>query len=131
MRYALFLLVLPLLRAAPCLAERKLDRTVIIVSADQRDAANAAAVAIAGRNAADTFSVPVIKGNGKKVTHYIAAWQMDAKLQAAFEKAFATQISSQKCEVIKTQDARKTMTDKGAKPVKADDIEEEDKNPKK
>ena len=77
-------------------------KTLLIVTAAQRDAANAAAVAVAGPYAADTFSVPYQMGQGQpaKPTHYVACWDMPDVQIAEFRKAMASQIGGKSVEAI-------------------------------
>lgn len=75
-------------------------RALLIVTAVQRDAANAVAVQVAGPYAADTFSVPYQMGQGQqaKPTHYVACWAMPDMQIDAFRKAMASQISGKSVE---------------------------------
>lgn len=77
-------------------------RTLLIVTAAQREAANAAAVQVAGPYAADTFSVPYQMGQVQtpKPTHYVACWEMPDVQVSAFRKAMAAEISGKSVEAI-------------------------------
>ena len=79
----------------------KRTRILLIVTAAQRDAANAVAVQVAGPYAADTFSVPYQLGKAQtpKPTHYVACWPMTDKQLGAFKKAMAAKIASKSVEV--------------------------------
>jgi hypothetical protein len=57
-------------------------KTLLIVPASKRKAANATCVAMFGRRGANTFSVGVHLGESKEVTHYVACWDIpDRKLE--------------------------------------------------
>lgn len=80
----------------------KRTRTLLIVTAAQREAANAAAVQIAGPYAADTFSVPYQMGQGQaaKPTHYVACWSMPDGQLAAFKKTMAAKMAGKTVQVV-------------------------------
>lgn len=75
-------------------------RTLFIVTAVQRDAANAVAVQVAGPYAADTFSVPCHKGQSKIPTHYAACWSIPLATLNEFRKLMAAQISGKSVSVF-------------------------------
>jgi len=80
---------------------RTRTRTLLIVTAAQREAANAVAVQVAGPYAQNTFSVPYYAGQvqSAKPTHYVACWPMTDKQLGAFKKAMAAKIASKSVEV--------------------------------
>ena len=82
------------------MSTRKRTRTLLIVTAAQRDAANAVAVQVAGPYAADTFSVPYQLGQGQaaKPTHYVACWDMPDVQVSEFRKLMAAEISGKGVE---------------------------------
>lgn len=84
------------------MSTRKRTRTLLIVTAAQRDAANAVAVQVAGPYAADTFSVPYQMGQGQaaKPTHYVACWDMPDVQVSEFRKRMAAEISRKSVEAI-------------------------------
>lgn len=75
-------------------------RTLLIVTAVQRDAANAVAVQVAGPYAANTFSVPYYLGpvQTPKPTHYVACWDMPDIQVSEFRRLMASQISGKSVE---------------------------------
>ena len=88
------------------MSTRKRTRTLLIVTAAQREAANAVAVQVAGPYAADTFSVPYQMGQGQaaKPTHYVACWDLPVVQVSAFRKAMAAEISRKSVEAITIAD---------------------------
>lgn len=84
------------------MSTRKRTRTLLIVTAAQRDAANAVAVQVAGPYAADTFSVPYYQGKlqAAKPTHYVACWDMPDVQVSEFRKLMAAEISGKGVEVV-------------------------------
>lgn len=81
---------------------RTRTRTLLIVTAAQRDAANAVAVQVAGPYAALTFDVPYQMGKAQtpKPTHYVACWNMSNVQVSEFRKRMAAQISGKSVEAI-------------------------------
>jgi|GEM_PF-5887388 len=58
-------------------------KCLMVVQKSKQEEANALMESIAGPYAKNTFSVPVIHGAGKVITHYAACWQMtQAQLDA-------------------------------------------------
>ena len=81
---------------------RTRTRTLLIVTAAQREAANAVAVQVAGPYAQNTFSVPYYAGQvqSAKPTHYVACWNMPNVQVSEFRKRMARQISGKSVEVV-------------------------------
>ena len=81
---------------------RTRTRTLLIVTAAQREAANAVAVQVAGPYAQNTFSVPYYAGQvqSAKPTHYVACWDMPDVQVSEFRKRMAAQISGKSVEAI-------------------------------
>jgi len=81
---------------------RTRTRTLLIVTAAQREAANAVAVQVAGPYAQNTFSVPYYAGQvqSAKPTHYVACWDMPEVQLSEFRKRMASQISGKSVEVV-------------------------------
>ena len=81
---------------------RTRTRTLLIVTAAQREAANAVAVEVAGPYAQNTFSVPYYAGQvqSAKPTHYVACWDMPEVQLSEFRKRMASQISGKSVEVV-------------------------------
>jgi hypothetical protein len=75
-------------------------RTLLVVTAAERDAANAAAIAAAGPYAAGTFDVPYVSGMSTKATHYAACWLITDKQLDAFKKAMAAKMVAKTVEVM-------------------------------
>lgn len=75
-------------------------RALLIVTAPLRDAANAAAIQVAGPYATDTFSVPLYQGLAKVPTHYAACWSMENVDLAEFRQAIAQYLSGGKVQVF-------------------------------
>ena len=73
-------------------------KTLLVVTAAERDAANAAAIAAAGPYAFGTFDIPYSSGS-TKATHYAACWPMTDKQLGAFKKAMAAKIAGKSVEV--------------------------------
>lgn len=95
-----------------------MSRELLMVTALQKNAANAAAVTAAGPYAANTFSVEYV--TDLKASYFVACWQMTATQKAAFEKAMAAQIGAKTVElaaVTTKQTAQKTLTTKKLSPV--------------
>jgi len=98
---------------------RTRTRTLLIVTAAQREAANAVAVQVAGPYAQNTFSVPYYAGQvqSAKPTHYVACWDMPDVQVSEFRKRMASQISGKSADVTaiprgtnpRTQLATKTL----------------------
>ncbi len=80
----------------------KRTRTLLIVTAAQRDAANAVAVQVAGPYAQNTFSVPYYAGQvqSAKPTHYVACWDMPDVQVSEFRKRMAAEIGGKSVEVV-------------------------------
>ena len=97
----------------------KRTRILLIVTAAQRDAANAVAVQVAGPYAADTFSVPYQLGKAQtpKPTHYVACWDMPEVKLSEFRKRMASQISGKRVEVVERA-GRAELQAKKLSPVK-------------
>ena len=85
---------------------RTRTRTLLIVTAAQREAANAVAVQVAGPYAQNTFSVPYYAGQvqSAKPTHYVACWNMSNVQVSEFRKRMAAQISGKSVEAITIAD---------------------------
>lgn len=75
-------------------------KTLLIVTAAERHAANAAAVAVAGPYAAGTFDVPYTSGVGTKATHYVACWSMPDVQLAAFKKTMAAKMAGKTVQCV-------------------------------
>ena len=81
---------------------RTRTRTLLIVTAAQREAANAVAVQVAGPYAQNTFSVPYYAGQvqSAKPTHYVACWDMPDVQVSEFRKRMAAEIGRKSVEAI-------------------------------
>lgn len=83
------------------------NRVLLVITADQLDAANKAAVAAAGPYADGTFSVPFVSGDAKETTHYAASWSMTGEQEKAFKAAMDAQIKTAAVSVYKDSAAEK------------------------
>jgi hypothetical protein len=85
---------------------RTRTRTLLIVTAAQREAANAVAVQVAGPYAQNTFSVPYYAGQvqSAKPTHYVACWDMPDVQVSEFRKRMAAEIGGKSVEAIAIAD---------------------------
>jgi len=85
---------------------RTRTRTLLIVTAAQREAANAVAVQVAGPYAQNTFSVPYYAGQvqSAKPTHYVACWDMPDVQVSEFRKRMAAEIGGKSVEAITIAD---------------------------
>lgn len=99
------------------MSTRKRTRTLLIVTAAQREAANAVAVQVAGPYAADTFSVPYTSGVGTKATHYAACWRMTNKQLGEFKQRMAAKMASKAVQVME-QAGREKLVEQKFAPVK-------------
>jgi len=76
------------------------EQQLIVVAEDQLAAANAAAVAVAGPRAANTFAIRYQDETGKQ-TYYVCSWRMTADQAARFAALLAEQTKSKKAAIYK------------------------------
>ena len=117
------ILIVLMLAGAVCSAEArpKKTRQLIVVTAAQLDAANAAAVKAFGRGGEGTFSVPFNDGKNvarpKDVTHYVCSMVLTAEQLAAFRKELDALLKSNKV-VLYDKGSRGTLAELKLKPTK-------------
>lgn len=80
-------------------ARPRTEQQLIVVAEDQLAAANAAAVAVGGPRAANTFTIAYQDEKGR--TCYVASWRMTPAQAAKFASLMAEQVKAKKLAVYK------------------------------
>lgn len=82
-----YLLAIVLLLCASVVEAARPERTILVVSASEVEAANAAAISVWGPSAKGSFSVGYCGDKSKKITHYVCSMPMAAAELAEFKQA--------------------------------------------
>lgn len=135
MRNILPILILLVTSVAIAVERPRKTHTLLIVTTQQQEAANAAVVEAVGPLAANTFHVPFHFGAGtpNTPTHYVACWAMDeatlAKVEAALKELKGTKptiLRHSKLETAKSDKFQgrpvEELRRRGAKRVRAAEL---------
>lgn len=107
-----YLLAIVLLLCASMVEAARPERTILVVSASELAAADAAAISVWGPSAKGSFSVGYCNDKSGKITHYVCSMPTTAAELAAFKQAMDSQTKAGKLATFEKAGRAKLTTEK-------------------